>query len=614
MRRSTPAAIAVVVLALAAACDHQVDHLPAQPSPSVAVGAIARGPYPRGQVTSATALDPAKRGPRIRILSPERGAQVTTPQVSVRVGVSTPNAVSSVTIDGGPTTATAGGVYEATVTLVPGTSFVPIEAIDALGQKGEAYLSIVLGQFRPIDDFAPASLEASMTSGGLARLATLIDAQAKTLDLGALLKQANPIFNQSGAEMDVVSLTNDPATATIAGAPGGANLVVEIDHVQLVLDVWFIGISAGQLTITADSVKADVPVLVNRTPAFTAAHPSSLSLEIQNVGVTFQNLAFQSSVPLVTQILAFAQQPLQQTLQSQIQTMLRTKLQHSLDTSTLAGFDTPLLVPVPAPNGTAPVELQLRIDAADGSAQTGLALELAGKATVTSASSAAITTQVLVRGTQLPLALVPTSEFALTVTDDALDTFLHAYWLAGGLSFRLDGTTKPTPFLEARILYPFFPQVRELAPDGDTPLVIELSSASPPTVALGQPGLPVELTAGEAQVRILIDYMDGGPRLELVTLRAAFQLAASLQVVGNTVQVMGLTAPAGCRVDVVNEPVTPLPDLEISNFLQQLAPFLLGQYSNKLPPIPIPALPAGLNLQRPGIAVGPGTFQVQGDL
>jgi hypothetical protein len=612
------------------ACSQQTDHYPAgwgQGSQVVtpASTTTATGPFPRGHVTSATALDLSKRGPRITVVSPDRGAQIqSTTQVNVRLQLQTVNTVSSVTIQGIQAQALGSGIYEALVTLTPGTNFIHSEAVDNLGQKGESTFSLVQGSFQPLDQYLPQTVVASLSNDGLAKIEPLLTQLATQIDFAALVMSANPIVNVAGlVTVNATALTYDPPQTSLQGILAGGQLTLIVNHVKLDVTADVAGQSLAQAEITADTLFATMPIEVNANPTFIAQH-GALDLEVEPVAVTYQNLQFTSPSSFVAGVLSGVKPQLTGMLTNLLSQTFQTHLQTFLDHAQLAGVNQPAVVPVPTLNSaspanatasvntTAPVTIQFQGAQAEGSPSQGLALALDGKVTAATPFTAGATTQVLVTGATPPLGLFPSNDFACLLSTDAVDAFLQAYWLAGGLTFQVDGQTLGTQLLTARILYPFLPQVKELAPDGDTPVVIELSSASPPLATLGGSGTPVMITLGEAEIRLSLDYRDGQPPLELFTIRVPLELSAQLSVTNGAIAIQNLQAPV-VSVDLVNEPVTPLDDYTIDNFLQMLLPYVLDQFKDQIPPIPIPALPPGYVLSNAGLGTGSNYLEVWGD-
>jgi hypothetical protein len=592
----------------AAACSHQTDQARIY---TAAPAATAHGPYPRGQVTAATALDLTKRGPRLTLLAPDRGAQIaSSTQATVTLQATSVNQVVAVTVEG-VSAAAIGSTYQATVSLTPGTNFIHAEAIDNLGQKGESTFTLVQGTFQPMDQFLTSPVVACLSTSGLVKIEPLVDTAVGSIGFATLLQQANPLVSGAGlVTVDAVSFTYNPPRTTVTGTANGGQLAIELGHAMLTVQADALGLPITQGTVSADTATGTFVVTVNRTPAFLAAH-GPLGLEATCTGLTFQNLFLSSPVPAITLILQGVEPAIVQPLTNVVTQALTSAVQGLLDQAQLAGITQPLVAQIPTLAGTAPVDFELQADQAQGSLAQGLALALDAEATAPQPFSPQATTQVLVSGVKPPIGVVPAGDFACLISEDAANAFLQAYWLAGGTSLTLSGVTQPSTFLTARVLYPFLPQVTEIAPDGDTPLVVELSCASPPLATFGGAANPVAITVGETQVRILLDFQDGKPPLELFTLRVPFELTATVSVVNGAIVIANLQAPV-VSVDVVSEPVTPLDDLAITSFLAQLLPFVLDQYRQQLPPIPIPALPLGLTLSNAGITPEPGYVDVWG--
>ncbi|HZV01467.1 MAG TPA: hypothetical protein VFF73_32440 [Planctomycetota bacterium] len=598
MKRSALAALAL----LGAACSHQTD-TPLGWNPPALPAASAQGPYPHGQVTSATALDLTKRGPRLTVLSPARGAQISASSVAVQLQATSKNTVLAVTIGGAAAQPLGSGVWEATIPLSAGTNFIAAQATDNLGQVGHSTFTVVQGTFQPLAQVISSTVVASLSPAGLARIQPLIDSAVQSIDFQSLLLKANPIVNAAGlATVDALSFQYHPPTTAIAGAANGAQATVTIGNPALLTQANVLGLPVTQATFAAQQATVTFDIVVD------PSHPP-LGLGVQGTGVSFTGFAVTSNGSLVQAVLQGFQSQVEQLVAQNLSGALQSAIQGFLDNANIAGLTQPIPVYVPTLAGTASVGLQLGIDQAQGGTN-GLALALGAEAVAIQPISTTATTDVLVTGVQPPVTAA-TSEFLMEVSADGADAFLQAYWLAGGVQLTLSGVTQPSQFLSARILYPFVPQVKEIAPDGDTPLILEVSSGSPPLASFTSGG-PVTVTLGEAQVTALLDFCDGTPPLELFTLRVPLEVQAQATVVSGAIQLSNLQAPV-VSVDVVNEPVTPLDDQAIASFLGTLIPFLLQQYSTQLPPIPIPALPAGFTLSNAGVGVGPGWLSVWGD-
>lgn len=169
------------------------------------------------------------------------------------------------------------------------------------------------------------------------------------------------------------------------------------------------------------------------------------------------------------------------------------------------------------------------------------------------------------------------------------------------------------PPLNVKLLYPFLPPIRGLAPDPLTPVVIEVGLGAPP-VATFEPGAqPFMLGIGELSVTASIDYMDGGPRAELFTLRTGLELGMDLTYSQGELKISALAATQA-ELDIIAEPTVDLADQEIEDFFRGLVPKLLDAVKNSIPAVPLPALPYGMNLDNVRIEAQQDAIRLAGSL
>lgn len=586
---------------------------------SVSAGITApRGPFPRGQATGNFAPDPATTGPEITLVSPDRSAQVTGQSIEVRLKADDPNGVSGVWI-GGTAAVQAGAEYASVITLQPGVNIVQIEAEDTLGNRTNSYVDLVSGTFQPDTEFMKESVAVSLTKPGLDRVADIAQQQTASLDLWSLLAGGGPLMDTTLIKIDALGLTHDPLMFRADGAPTGIEVAVDLDNLILELDVDAIGLNLTRAIVTADRTTITARARISQT-AFTGTGTGkrALGLEVEQVDIDLTNFKLKTTSGVLNVVLM----PFQGMIRGAVEKAIRGVIMDTVDdqlSQSLVALDVPAPISIPNPMGVGPpidLGIQMEINESSGGQGVGVGLVAGVKVEATTPMPTA-QRQVLVSGTRLQPQVLGPERFGVLLTSDALNGVLHAIYAGGALSVELDGT-QPTSGssiqMNAGLLYPFLPPIRDLAPDPNTPIVIEASLGSAPVTSIGQdPTRPLKATIGQAQVRLLIDYMDGGPRLEVFTLNVAAQVAANIMIQNNQIVISNLEIKHS-RVDVVNEPVVDLADQELEDFIHAMIPSISAQYLAQLPAIDIPGLPLGLALTNVRIDVTPNTLAVFGDL
>lgn len=563
-----------------------------------------QGPYPRGQVNPANL--PQRQGPSITVTSPARGAQLTATHVDVEVEVTDPDGVGSVAIQGAPATDVGGGRWQATVPLAAGLNLIEVEAVDGLGDRSRARFSVVQGQFVPGGTFVDGAL-LRLDQPALDVAAREIEARTGALDLVTLLP--HPVLQTTLVTVDVTAVTHAPPRVTSLTAQAGTmTAVLDLHQVSVDLDVNLLG--RGQAIATADRVRGLITATIQR-PAGPATGLKLMGFDVDRLDVTFTNLQLRPQSGLAVTVLSPVANLLMFALRGALSSAIEKALMNALS-KPMAGADTPMRVNLPTVDGsTAALDLLVRADGGRGWGGAGLDLLASASATAVTPHPHALPADVLVTRPPAPvIAWAPTDHVGLALSADAANAFAHAYWLAGAARYQIDGTKPAKSPPAARLLHPFFPVVRDLAPDPATPLVIDISLEAPPVVRLDRPDGAVGLLVPEAQVSVALDYMDGGPRAEVLRTRLSVELAVDAAVVGNDLVLSNLTC-AGVAVDVIAEPSGDLDDQGVEDFILQAIPTLLGSVAQRLPRIPLPGIPAGVTLVAPTVEARDGWLIVR---
>jgi hypothetical protein len=547
------------------------------PSSSTVVAGITApptGPFPRGTPNPSNAPDPASVGPNLTLIAPDRGAQVTTPTVEVRVRATDPDGVASVAVAGGPASPAGAEVYSAVVALTPGMNLITVEATDLLGNLSSSYVSVVQGQFQADDQIVTQSVGVSLTQAGLDAVSTIAEQETAALNLYSLIAGANPIVSNFALKVHGQGLAHDPLQFQIDGTPSGVELAVDIDNLVLATEIEVIGLTLTRANITASRVTLRAAARVNQsTFTGTGVGKKALGLEIDQVSVDMDGFKVVTPSGAINFVLIPFQGMIKNLVEGKLKDMILDVADQELSKS-LAGLDTPMTVNIPNPLniGGQPLDMDFmfQIDAANGFAGAGLGAAGGISATASQPFTGA-SRQVLVSGAQIPPQVMGPEAFSVALSQDAVNALLHAVYATGGLKIALDGT-QPSPTvtipLAVKMLYPFLPQVRDVAPDPNTPIVIEVELCAAPVVELGAPQPnPLGASVGEAQIKVLIDYMDGSPRAELFTLRAAVSVGGDVQLSATEVKISALDF-TDLRVDITDEPLVDLADQEIEDFIE----------------------------------------------
>lgn len=608
--------------AFAMGCSEQSNGRPVGQLNSTASGSTATapvGPFPRGTVSANYAIDPATVGPELTLLAPTRGAQLTSNSVEVKVKAEDPNGVADVFIAGAPAIL-VNGEYVQVVNLGGGLNIVPIEAIDSLGNLTTSYVDVVSGQFQPDTEFLSQSLGVSITKAGLDRVVDIAEQQTATLNLWSLISTGGPLMDTSLVKITANGLNHDPLRFDADGASAGIDVVVDLDNLMLDLTVDPWALRPMQAIVTADRATVTAHATISQS-AYTGGGLTghkALGLEIDQVSVSFGNFDLTTS----SGFLNFVLRPFEGTIRRAVEGKIKDMLVDIIDdelSQNLVALDVPAPISIPNPIGGPPmdIEMQMRVDESSGGSGVGVGLTASISAQAVNPTPNA-QRDVLVSGTHVQPQVLGPQAFAVVLTSDAVNGLLHALYASGGLSLTLDGTQAPaagtTFMINARLLYPFLPPVRAVAPDPRTPIVIEVEVGSAPLVDLGNdPTRPYRASVGQAKVRVLIDYMDGAPRAELFTLNMAADVAANILIQNNQIAISNLEI-SHTRFDVISEPLVDIADQEIEDFLVALVPIITQQYLTQIPAIDIPGLPLGLSLTSPRLDVRPNVLTVFGDL
>jgi hypothetical protein len=627
MRESLKLATLLVPLALGWAvlgCSKQSNNNPGfgqTSSASTAAGITApQGPFQRGTVDPSLLPDPATTGPELSVVSPQRGASVQDASVAVVISAVDSDGVADVTIGGNPATSSGTDLWTASVQLQAGMNVVEFSATDSLGNETSGYLSLTQGQLHSTQDVLREGVGLAMTPAGLGRVADVVADLTSAVDLAPLIVKHNPLLSVAGLKLNGTGLTHAPLHYELEGAPDGLLVRVHIDTAVLTGDAQFIGIGLTTLSITADRVTAVARPRISQS-SYTGqatANKQALGLEIDRLDISMTNFGITAQSGFFNAILGSFKKAIEDKVKTLLEGILMDLVVDELNKA-IPTLDSAITLNLPNPvAGTQhPLDLQFEVHEASGAAPTGVVMNMGLKVAAKS-PLAGTSDQVALQQIAPSRPLTPGPEtFAIQLSQDALNSFMHAVWQTGIIEAQIEGRN-PSPTaktaLTVNYLYPFLPVVKSIAPDPGTPLTIRIRSGSAPQLNFGaQPGVPYQVALGEGEIELLIDYMDGLPPLSLFTLRFAAVAEATVVIENDKIKVANLKLPKA-HVDIIAEPVADLADQEIEDFVHAILPQLLDTFKISIPEFKIPALPMGLTLTSPKITVDRGFIRVNAGL
>jgi hypothetical protein len=408
-----------------------------------------------------------------------------------------------------------------------------------------------------------------------------------------------------GGTFTINSLSFGNPTITPTLVQGGVEVVIDVPSLDIDVDVPVFGSTQVSSTDAHFDATMDLSVVGG---AIVATMPNAPLVTLNG---------FSSSNLIVSGLGAIAISPL---LSSAIQGALPAAVTAALATAsqpiarTFMGYTATARV---APQSLAIVPPNF---IAAGDANVTIAPPAGTTFTANPAASAPGSPSRAGAGSTAPDFSATTHDVSLALREDMINRVLYAAWACRGGGARIDqawltahGVALPFA-LDASILVPFFPGLAALNPGGGPmPLAFVVEADLPPVVVLtGTPSL-VTFEAGEVRVGVQVDLGQGF--VDLMTLSVSAQIGASIAIANSQAQ-LSLGQPVAVTVDLVANPLgVSLPDID--QFVQNLLPVALTYAGGLIPPVPIPALPAGLTLTNVDLSVG-GTgadfLVIDGDL
>jgi hypothetical protein len=552
-------------------------------------------------VTSAasanTSAGPDLTPPVITVSAPARGAILPPGPVQVTGNVTdVGTGVALVTVNGSTVSLDANGNFTTTVTLDPGVAPIVVSATDGAGNRTDRSLSVETGTYLPLTQPVSDAFAGRLNATGFPALEKLGVAEITSLQatLPSSLASLNPIVSFLSIGVSIDSVSFGTPSLVIVSAPQGIAFSITVP--QLVVNVTAQDASGGLIPSFTASGGLGADALTVQALAQVAVGPGgALAVTFPTANVALQNatLTLPSSLSWAVPIL---EPLLTGFLQSQVASMIQTQAAAKLQ-AILAQQATFNLLGTPATFSYAMQSI--------GTDASGLAFDVNADIALTPDPTYPVSPGSLVVGGGLPTTFSTQATAVFSISQDTLNRALHAAWQAGLLST----VVNPSQFAQAfgtalpfgqtgQDMVAFFPNLAGVIPPQylAAPIIFTIRSLLPPTASFVQ-GVPdpLKLRFGEYTVTCSIDT--GGQPLDIytVSVQAEIELGVAIQN-GGLVPVMTTLPNPLVAVDLIDEPLAPLGKAFLESYLDAMIPTLFGGIATNLPPIPIPALPGGVQL------------------
>jgi hypothetical protein len=557
-----------------------------------------------GGVTSQT---PTKTGtglPVVTITQPARGAFLPAGPVTVAGTVTAPQGLSSLTVQGAAVTVGASGNFSTSVTLPDGVQRIKITATDKTGNRTDRSISVETGNYLPTTQVVPDALAGRINLSLFPIIQRIAATEIANLTsgIGASLVAQNPVASVAGVDIDVVSLAF--GTPTVVVGINASGIIVDMSIPQLAIEAQAKG-SLIPFTATAH-VSADA-VNVQATLALGALSNGQLDVQFPTVNVTFQN--FQLALPGWLQWAGPLIDPLLSNfLGGEVASLLRTQgaaaIKKYVDDSASLSL-----------SGT-PANFSYAIDGIQTDAN-GLAFDTGANMMLFPDPTYPAPPGSLSSPGGLPTSFSTTNTVVFSISRGFINRFLEQAWQSGMLATVVNpnqvaqqfGAALPIP-ASAQDLVNFFPQLQGVVPTQylQAPVLYRIKSLLPPTVTL-MPGVPdpLQLHFGEYEVTASIDT--GGQPLDVFTVSMHAEIQLGVQIANGTIKPLMTSLPNPIvDTDLISSPLAPLGAAHVESYLDVIIPNLFAGIVTQLPPIPVPQLPAGVQLIGASFAADGPTF------
>ena len=553
---------------------------------------------------AAQSSGPDQTPPEIVVSEPLRGAFLPAGPVRVAGRVTDTGAgVASLTVQGVPVAFGPGGDFATTVRLETGVAAITLTAIDAAGNRTNRALAVETGAWLPPGVLAPEGLAGRLNQASLQLMSRMgAGAIASSLPLlTASLQAMNPIYSTQLAPGGFCIASVEAAVNTLSFGTPALSLGSTTQGLDFRLDVPGLAVA-----VTADD-RCGIPYTVQG--GFTAdrveihavaqlgiGQAGALDVTFPVVDVQLDNFHFSLGGAL-SWLAPIAEGIVKQQMMVAVEDLVRNDGAAAIR-SLVARSLTMTLAAAPT---TFSYGLSRISTDADGIAfVVGVDLAMQPDPTYPVAPGSLQT-----YGAP-PAAFATGPGLVLSLSETAINRVLDSAWHAGVLATDVvplqvaQSFGVPLPFgTTAADLAAFFPVLRGVIPSQNlaSPLIFKIRSLLPPTarIVAGAPD-PLRLSFGEYHLTAAVD-LGAGQSLDVFTISMQAELEVGIDVKnGALVPVMSTLPNPPIFVDLIEEPLVHLGAAHLESYLDAILPVLLGGVVSSLPPIPLPALPAGATL------------------
>jgi hypothetical protein len=520
-------------------------------------------------------------------------------------------------VQGRPCGVGPNGAFATDVTVREGVAAITLTAVDLAGNRTDRSLAVETGDYLPAGTLAAQGLAGRINQGGLAVIQTFGGAAiARELPaLTASLQAANPIYSNQFTLVPGVCIASVDAsidslsfgTPALAVGSSTAGVDFQLDIPNLSIEVTATDSCGIPYDVTGGFTADNAHIHAVAQLGIGAGNALDVSFPI--VDVSFTNFSFNLAGGL-SWVAPLAEGIVESKLESAFSDIVRTDGATAI--RQIVAQQAQIVV------AGAPATFSYGLDGistdANGIAFTcGIDLALTPDPSFPASPGSLVTTG------GVP-AFSTTEPIVASLSDEALNLLFHETWRAGLLATTIEPGQLAQQFgvalpfgATASDLVQFFPQLAGIVPAqlAGAPLVFKISSLLPPTARLEQnvPD-PLRLSFGEYHLTASIDQ-GGGQLLDVFTVSMQAEIQLGLAIQNGTVAPIMTTLPDPIfYVDLIDEPLVKLGAEHIQGYLGAVVPLLMGGIVGQLPPIPLPTLPAGVQLVSATLAAdGPqGTY------
>ncbi|MEZ4366092.1 MAG: hypothetical protein R2939_07365 [Kofleriaceae bacterium] len=195
--------------------------------------------------------------PELEITSPTRGTFAEGDLIEVRGVVRDDAAAPTVTVNGVAAEVASDGQFRVVVPVAAGVSILETVADDGAHQVKDVR-AVLAGELRPVTEPVVDALGAQVSPAAFAALSSVLTDTLSALDLNALAKAHNPLYDNGGclgAKVNIVKATTTGAHVALVPAADGLATEVAIDGLDVIIGVKYKVACIGDSTVIR--VRAD---------------------------------------------------------------------------------------------------------------------------------------------------------------------------------------------------------------------------------------------------------------------------------------------------------------------------------------------------------------------